>query len=206
MASAGKRRGWTEARTERVLHLIGVQRSPMPAVRGSMHRLDQRVPVRVDGVRPRMLIEHHERHTANPRAATRPGLDAGLVLMQVRRGGSLQRTRLPPDRISPQRANSRGEQSGYNNTELCTGCVPAIRCLMQIQNTLCNTGWALEGKACFRTIVAASWLHAHAPQGAAWTTAALADCTSQSTADCHRFNVAACHINCTPPNSNRACC
>jgi hypothetical protein len=132
LAGAGRRRGWTDARTERVLHLIGVQRSPMPAVRGSMPRLDQHVPVRVDGVRPRVLTVHHERHTTNPLAATPPGLNAGLVV-QARRGGSLQRTRLPADHISPQRANSRGEQSGYNNTELYTGCEQCwpFRCLMQ---------------------------------------------------------------------------
>jgi hypothetical protein len=123
---AGKRRGWTEARTERVLHLIGVQRSSKPLAKGSAPTctLDPKPAPDMDEIGLEKVTRHpHVRHTAN--LATRPGL-ATRPAIQPEHGERIPYPNLagpePGRRMMQRSATAAASRPCNQELEACAGC------------------------------------------------------------------------------------
>jgi hypothetical protein len=89
LARAGKRRGWTATRTERVLHLIGVQRSTVQVQKAVVPGLGQQAQRAVHGNHAEPMLD-----TQDVKPVTRQGLLPTIPVMQPQHGGHIRHTNL----------------------------------------------------------------------------------------------------------------
>jgi hypothetical protein len=187
LTRAGKRRGWTATRTERVLHLIGVQRRPVQVEKSAVPGSYQHAPTGIDRIRPRVLNALHDRPVIN--LHTRP--QAAVAMMPVsERGRGIPRANLTLDHNSHQRASARGERVASDNSGPRSRCVPAL-----YWHAWCDIGQGTLCRACYSVIAAPHISYDRRPSHAVQGFWAAVSCTAYAWA-CHSIADSDGHTHC----------